>query len=50
MSKIKYEDIKDATSFHGWELISKEYINLNEKDISLDITGIDKKYQNWIYA
>lgn len=28
MSKIKYEDIKDATSFHGWELISKEYINL----------------------
>lgn len=29
MSKIKYEDIKDATSFHGWELISKQYINLN---------------------
>lgn len=28
MSKIKYEDIKDAASFHGWELITKEYINL----------------------
>ena len=28
MSKIKYEDVKDAASFHGWELISKEYVNL----------------------
>lgn len=28
MSKIKYEDVKDAASFHGWNLISKEYKNL----------------------
>ena len=28
MSKIKYEDIKDAASFHGWTLITKEYKNL----------------------
>lgn len=28
MSKIKYEDIKNETSFHGWEVISKEYANL----------------------
>ena len=28
MSKIKYEDVKDAASFHGWELITKEYTNL----------------------
>lgn len=28
MSKIKYEDVRDATSFHGWELISKTYNNL----------------------
>lgn len=28
MSKIKYEDVKEAANFHGWELISKEYVNL----------------------
>lgn len=29
MSKIKYEDVRDAASFHNWTLISKEYKNLN---------------------
>lgn len=29
MSKIKFEDIRDATSFHNWKLVSKEYKNLN---------------------
>lgn len=27
-TRIKYEDIRDAASFHGWTLISKEYKNL----------------------
>lgn len=29
MAKIKYEDIKNEVSYHGWNLISKEYINLS---------------------
>ena len=28
MSKIKYEDVRDAVAFHGWTLISKQYQNL----------------------
>lgn len=29
MSKIKYEDVRDAVAFHGWTLLSKEYKNLS---------------------
>ena len=29
MAKIKFEDIRDAVAFHGWKVISTEYINLN---------------------
>ena len=28
MAKIKYEDIKHQAELHGWEVISKQYVNL----------------------
>lgn len=29
MSKIKFEDIRDALAFHGWKILSTEYKNLS---------------------
>ena len=29
MAKIKFEDVRDSVAFHGWKIISTEYINLN---------------------
>ena len=29
MAKIKFEDVRDSVAFHGWTLLSKEYVNLN---------------------